>query len=144
MAQLVEPGFPQALEIMENLENDKKSSMHGKIMEFERKKLNNHGKIMEFCDFFFDKTTISRNLAVGQFSGYWWFQVLIISKCMHGLQACFKYIKTLLLLHVRFMLSVMKISLKREVGIVMEITLLIRENHVKIMELCFCISVGIL
>ena len=31
-------GFPQALEIMENLENTKKSSMHGKIMEFEKKK----------------------------------------------------------------------------------------------------------
>ena len=30
-------GFPQALEIMENLENhEKKSSMHGKIMEFEK------------------------------------------------------------------------------------------------------------
>ena len=29
-------GFPQALEIMENLENYKKSSMHGKIMEFEK------------------------------------------------------------------------------------------------------------
>ena len=28
------PGFPQALEIMENLENHEKSSMHGKIMEF--------------------------------------------------------------------------------------------------------------
>ena len=42
-------GFPQALEIMENLENHKKSSMHGKIMEFE-KNLNNHGKIMEFCE----------------------------------------------------------------------------------------------
>ena len=27
----------------------KKSSMHGKIMEFE-KNLNNHGKIMEFCE----------------------------------------------------------------------------------------------
>ena len=27
-------GFPQALEIMENLENQEKSSMHGKIMEF--------------------------------------------------------------------------------------------------------------
>ena len=24
---------------------------------------------------------------------YWWFQVLVISKCMHGLQAClFRYI----------------------------------------------------
>ena len=29
-------GFPQALEIMENLENHEKSSMHGKIMEFEK------------------------------------------------------------------------------------------------------------
>ena len=29
------PGFPHALEINENLENHKKSSMHGKIMEFE-------------------------------------------------------------------------------------------------------------
>ena len=33
-------GFPQALE---NLENHKKSSMHGKIMEFEKKNLKNHG-----------------------------------------------------------------------------------------------------
>ena len=31
-------GFPQALEIMENLENHKKSSMHGKIMESEKLK----------------------------------------------------------------------------------------------------------
>ena len=29
-------GFPQALEIMENLENHPKSSMHGKIMEYEK------------------------------------------------------------------------------------------------------------
>ena len=29
----------------------KKSFMHGKIMEFEKKKnLNKHGKIMEFCE----------------------------------------------------------------------------------------------
>ena len=26
----------------------RKSSMHGKIMEFEKQQLNNHGKIMEF------------------------------------------------------------------------------------------------
>ena len=32
-----------------NLEITKKSSMHGKIMEFE-KNLNNHGKIMFFCE----------------------------------------------------------------------------------------------
>ena len=31
-------GFPRALEIMENLENHEKKSMHGKIMEFEGKK----------------------------------------------------------------------------------------------------------
>ena len=31
------PGFPPALEILENLENHKKSSMHGKIMKFEKK-----------------------------------------------------------------------------------------------------------
>ena len=42
-------GFPRALEIMENLENYKKSSMHGNIMKF-KKNLNNHGKIMEFCE----------------------------------------------------------------------------------------------
>ena len=41
-------GFPQALEIMENLEYHEKSSMQGK-MELE-KNLNNHGKIMEFCE----------------------------------------------------------------------------------------------
>ena len=29
-------GFPQALQIMENLENHKKSSIYGKIMKFER------------------------------------------------------------------------------------------------------------
>ena len=31
---LIDAGFPRALE---NLENHKKSSMHGKIMEFEKK-----------------------------------------------------------------------------------------------------------
>ena len=41
-------GFPQALEIMKNLENHGKSSMHGKIMEL--KNLNNHRKVMEFCE----------------------------------------------------------------------------------------------
>ena len=44
------------------------------------------------------------------FSGYWWFQVLSISKCMHGLQAL------LLLLHSAFMLSVVKMLLKGKVG----------------------------
>ena len=51
-------GFPQALEIMENLENHK-SSMHGKIIEFE-KNLNNHGKIMEFCEIIKRETNSSQ------------------------------------------------------------------------------------
>ena len=43
--------FPQALKIMENLENHEKSSMHGKTMEFKKKQhLNNHGEIIEFCE----------------------------------------------------------------------------------------------
>ena len=46
--QMYLTGFPQALEIMKNLENHKKSSMHGQIMEFEKKTLNNHRKIMKF------------------------------------------------------------------------------------------------
>ena len=46
----------------------------------------------------------------------------------------------LLLLHSAFMLNVVKMLLKGEVGghgIVMEITLMIMEFHGKIMELCF-------
>ena len=51
--------------------------------------------------------------------------MLIISKCMHGLQAfLFKYITV-------------KMLLKGEVEIVMEITLLIIENDGKVMILCF-------
>ena len=46
-----------------------------------------------------------------QFSGYWWFQVFIISKCMHGLCT-----SMLLLLHSAFMLRVVKMLLKEEVG----------------------------
>ena len=34
LIQSLGTGFPQGMEIMENLENHKKSSMHGKIMEF--------------------------------------------------------------------------------------------------------------
>ena len=48
---------------------------------------------------------------------------------MHG------HLNTLLLLHSAFMLSVVKMPLKGAVGIVMEITLLIMENHRKIVEL---------
>ena len=63
---------------------------------------------------------------------------------MHGLQAClFKYITVTSL---RIYLSVVKMPLKREVGghalKVMEITLLIMENHGKIIELCFSIFCG--
>ena len=47
------------------------------------------------------------------------------------------YLNTLLLLHSTFMLSTVKMSLKGEHKIVMEITLLIMENDGKIMELCF-------
>ena len=50
------------------------------------------------------------------------------------------YLNTLLLLHSAFMLSVVKMPLKEEVGgraLVMQITLLIMENHGKLMELCF-------
>ena len=65
-------------------------------------------------------------------SGYWWFQVLIILKCMQWSTSM------LLLLHSAFMLSVVKMLLKGEVGgraynshgnyIV---------HHGKIMESCF-------
>ena len=48
MINVILAGFPQALEIMENLENHEKSSMHGKIIDL--KNLNNHGKIMELCE----------------------------------------------------------------------------------------------
>ena len=57
---------------------------------------------------------------------------------MHGLQAClFKY--RLLLLHSAFMLSVVKMQLKGEVGghAFNEITFLIMENH-GIVFLNFC------
>ena len=46
-----------------------------------------------------------------QFSGYWWFQVLIISKCMHGMST-----SMLLLLHSAFLLREVKMLLKEEVG----------------------------
>ena len=61
---------------------------------------------------------------------------------MHGLQACLE-INILLLLHSIFMLSVMKMPLKWEVGghalnrHGSYFVQLIMENHGKIMELCF-------
>ena len=45
-----------------------------------------------------------------QFFDFWWFQVLIISKCMHGLST-----SMLLLLHSAFMLRVANMLLKEEV-----------------------------
>ena len=43
-------GFPQALEIMENLENhEKKVPCMKKSWNLEKSQ-NNHGKIMEFCE----------------------------------------------------------------------------------------------
>ena len=42
-------GFPQALEIMENLENQEKK-FHAWKNHGICKNLNNHGKIMEFCE----------------------------------------------------------------------------------------------
>ena len=52
----------------------KKSSMHWKIMEFEKNLNNHHGKIMDFCEIIWQ----NHLLVVSSF----------ISKCMHGLQAC--------------------------------------------------------
>ena len=43
------PGFPQALEIMENLENHTKK-FHAWKNHGIKITLNNHGKIMEFCE----------------------------------------------------------------------------------------------
>ena len=113
-------------------------------MEFE-KNLNNHGKIMEFVKYFDEttscqKTSCLTHVSDGQFSGYWWFQVLIISKCMHGLST-----SMLLLLHSAFMLGMVKMLLKEEVG---GSALNSHGNYIadhgKIMELCFRISVGTL
>ena len=46
----INSGFPQALEIMENLEITKKKVPCMKKSWNLKKKLNNHGKIMEFCE----------------------------------------------------------------------------------------------
>ena len=48
-ATIFQAGFPQALEIMENLENHKKVSCLEKSWDL-KKTLNNHGKIMEVCE----------------------------------------------------------------------------------------------
>ena len=96
----------------------------------------------------FDKTTSSQKTSCqthktcvsdSNFSGYWWFQVLIISKCMHGLQAClFKYI-TVAAFHIYAQHVKMRLNERLEAMhyIVIEITLLIMKNHGKFMELCF-------
>ena len=87
------------------------------------------------------KPPVARKLAVGHFCVrqlvFW---LLVVSS--------FNYFKMhawstsmLLLLHSAFMLSVVKLLLKGEVGVCAlnshRITLLIMENHGKIMELCF-------
>ena len=85
------------------------------------------------------KPPVARKLAVrhtklvcltASFSGYWWFQVLIILKCKHGLQACL--FKCITVAAFRIYLGVVKMPLKGEVGghalKVMEITLLIMEK----------------
>ena len=69
-----------------------------------------------------------------------WFQVLIISKCIHGLQACLlRYITVaafcIYAQHVED--ATKKGRLEAMHQIIMKITLLIMENHGKIMELCF-------
>ena len=85
-------------------------------MEFEIKPLNNHGKIMEFCEI-----TVARKLAVRHTkhvcltaSFLASFQVLIISKCMHGLQACL--VKYITVAAFCIYLRVVKMGLKGEVG----------------------------
>ena len=87
----------------------------------------------------FNETTSSQKTSCQSdslFSGYWWFQVLIIPKCMHGLQACL--LNTLLLLHSTFMLSVVKMSLKGEVGgHALDSPRNYIVDHEKIMEFCF-------
>ena len=55
-------GFPQALEIMENMENLEKSSMHGKIMEFEKTCI-----IMKKIWNFINNLTTASFLATGGF-----------------------------------------------------------------------------
>ena len=71
---------------------------------------------MEFCEII-DEITSSQKTSVSDswfFFGYWWFQVLIISKCMYGLQACLLKHITVAASHIY--LSVVKMLLKGEVG----------------------------
>ena len=112
------------------------------------KNLNNHGKIMEFCEIIWRN---SQKLAVRHTSNLcvwqlvFWLLVVFQNACMVYKHA---YLNTLLLLHSASMLCAVKMPLKGEVWgcalKVMKITLLIMENHGKIMELCFWISVGTL
>ena len=75
------------------------------------------------------KPPVARKLAVG----HMYFQVLIISKCMHGLST-----SMLLLLHSAFMLRVVKKLLKEEVGgSALNSHGKYIADHGTIMELCF-------
>ena len=67
-----------------------------------------------------------------QFSRYWWFQVSIISKCMHGLSTIM-----LLLLHSAFMLRVVKRRLVALNSHGNDIADNKKSHHGKIMKLCF-------
>ena len=128
----------------------KKSSMHGKTKEFE-KNLHNHGKIMEFGEIIWRTTSRQKTgcrtlLCPPKSVRQLVFWLLVVSS--------FNYFKmhawSTSMLHSAFMLSVVKMLLKLKgrleamYWIIMEITLLIMENHGKIMELCFWISVGTL
>ena len=98
---------------------------------------------MEFCEIIWRKPAVARKLAVGHCVRQLVFWLLVVSS--------FNYFKMhtwstsmliSLLLHSQTMLSMVKMLLKGEVGgcafkLVMGITLLIMENHGKIMEVFF-------
>ena len=100
-----------------------------------------HGKIIEFCEIYMAKPPVARKLTVGHLCvGQLVFWLLGVSNFnyfkMHAWSTCM-----LLLLHSAFKLSRVKMLLKCEVGghalNSLKITLLVMENHGKIMELCF-------
>ena len=72
---------------------------------------------MEFWEKKLTKPPVARKLAVRHAKpGYWWFKVLGISKCMHGLQAClFKYF-IVAAFRIYALLSMVKMPLKGEDG----------------------------
>ena len=100
--------------------------------------MKNHGILWDNLT----KPPVARKQAVGHLFVRQLVMVSSFNNKMHAWST-----SMLLLLHSAFMLNVVKMLLKGEVGghgIVMEITLMIMEFHGKIMELCFWISVGTL